>query len=60
MTQPVTTFRNGFNETSFVLYDSPVPSTAAEVVWVIDKGMLKNVEISTKIVEVIRVAAALA
>ena len=58
--QPTTTFRKGFMDTSLVLYDNPAPKTAVEVVWVIERGILKIVADSTKTVEVTRVTAALA
>ena len=60
ITQPATTFRNGFADTNLVLYDMPVAKTAVEVVCVMDRGMLKIVAASTRTVEVTRVTAALA
>jgi len=58
MTHPIATLRNGFAETSLVLYAIPAPKIATEVVWVIDRGMLKEVAISIKIVEVTSVEVA--
>jgi len=58
MTHPIAIFRSGFAEISLVLYAIPAPKTATEVVWVIDKGMLKRVAISIKIVEVTSVEVA--
>ena len=54
ITQPATTFRKGFVDTSLVLYDNPAPKTAVEVVWVMERGILKIVAASTRTVEVTR------